>query len=272
MKSTASLLVSLLATTALAQPHRQHKARHQHKQRDIDVVWVTETEMVTEVIGVTTTIWVSPGYVAPSEPTTTSELSTTASAAQFFQGASLSSSTTSVVAAPVQSTSSSSVYVAPVETPAVVATTSSPAVVAAPAATSSTLVTVASSTPVASTAASSGSSSSSSEPCYGASDACEGDITYYTAGLGACGTTNDGDTQSVVALPYELMGTQSNGNPYCGKTITVTLNGVSTTALVVDKCMGCTGYSIDLSVKAFSDLTPDYVTIGRTTASWYFND
>lgn len=67
------------------------------------------------------------------------------------------------------------------------------------------------------------------------------------------------------------MGTQSNGNPYCGKTITIQCKatGKKTTATVVDKCMGCTGYSIDLSNAAFLEL--DDLSVGRTTADWWFN-
>jgi len=66
-----------------------------------------------------------------------------------------------------------------------------------------------------------------------------------------------------------MMGSQSNGNPYCGQTITVSLNGNSIQATVVDKCMGCEGDSIDLSTHAFSQLADE--SVGRTEASWYFN-
>jgi len=67
------------------------------------------------------------------------------------------------------------------------------------------------------------------------------------------------------------MGTQSNGNPYCGKMITIkcTSTGKTTIAKVVDKCMGCTSYSIDLSNKAFGEVA-DFA-VGRTNASWWFN-
>ncbi|KUJ15663.1 uncharacterized protein LY89DRAFT_587490, partial [Mollisia scopiformis] len=96
-----------------------------------------------------------------------------------------------------------------------------------------------------------------------------GDITYYEAGLGACGWTSDGSTEQVVALPYELMGTQSNGNPYCGKTITISYQGKTTQAKVVDKCMGCMGDSIDLSNAAFLELAE--LAVGRASAEWWFN-
>ena len=71
------------------------------------------------------------------------------------------------------------------------------------------------------------------------------------------------------------MGTASNiggvaSNPYCGKTITITNGGKTTTATVVDKCMGCTGKSIDLSRAAFDALADE--AEGRVSGvSWYFN-
>jgi len=81
--------------------------------------------------------------------------------------------------------------------------------------------------------------------------------------------TNDGDTERIVALPHGLMGTQSNGNPYCGKTITISYQGKTTTATVQDKCMGCVGDSIDLSNAAFLDLAE--LAVGRASAEWWFN-
>jgi hypothetical protein len=75
----------------------------------------------------------------------------------------------------------------------------------------------------------------------------------------------------VIALPHDLMGTQSNGNPYCGKTVTIQKGSAKVIATVVDKCMGCTGMSIDLSNKAFSGLGIAYDT-GRTQGTWWFND
>jgi hypothetical protein len=67
------------------------------------------------------------------------------------------------------------------------------------------------------------------------------------------------------------MGTVSNNNPYCGKTITIKHNGQTVVATVVDKCMGCNDYSIDLAIDAFSSLGMD-LSIGRTIGTWYFND
>ena len=282
MKSTLLALSSLLVAAAVAQPHR-HQQQHHHQKRE--VVWVTNWDYVTETVGVTTTIWVSSGFVPP---TTSSEAPSSSSAsevpAEFFQPQQKSS----VYVAPTPSTSSaSSVYVAPTPSstyvaPAYVApvvessSSSSPSPVYVPETTSAAPAYVAPTTseapaPAATTASSSSSSSGSSSGECSSGSPCTGDITYYTAGLGACGSTSDGDTENVVALPHGLMGTQSNGNPYCGKTITVkcSATGKTTTATVVDKCMGCEGYSIDLSNAAFLEL--DDLSVGRTTAEWWFN-
>ena len=100
---------------------------------------------------------------------------------------------------------------------------------------------------------------------------CHGDMTWFQAGPGSCGLTSNGEAENVVALSQLMMGPQSYGNPYCGKTITITClaTGKTATATVVDKCEGCDTYSIDLSIKTFLEL--DALEVGRTGASWYFN-
>lgn len=319
MKSNALALAlgALMVSVAMAQPHG-----HQHKhKRNPAIVWVTDFDVVTETAKLTTTVWVSPGFVPPTPaiptPTPVSSSSSATSstqshpAQQFFQPikiavststTSSSSSTSSTpTTSPTSSTSSStsstfsSVYVAPTpeappyvaptpEVPPYVAPTPSsshaaptptpepqpqptptyapvvqaPAAVATPSLQSATPV----STPKAADSYNSGGACSSGSPCTG-------DITYYEAGLGACGETTDGSVDKVIALPHEFMGTQSNGNPFCGKTVTITKGGKSVIAKVVDKCMGCTGKSIDLSNAAFIELAE--FAVGRTTAEWWFN-
>ncbi|KAH9206359.1 hypothetical protein DL95DRAFT_469716 [Leptodontidium sp. 2 PMI_412] len=99
---------------------------------------------------------------------------------------------------------------------------------------------------------------------------CEGDMTWFEAGLGACGMTSDGYTQNVVALAPSLIGTKANDNPYCNRTIMITCitTGRTTSAIVADKCEGCEGFSLDLSIAAFLNLAD--LSVGRTKASWYF--
>lgn len=281
MKSTTFALASLLATGAVAQPHRQHQ--HQAKHVKKDVVWVTDWVSVTETVGYTTTIWVDEGFVpstaAASQPSSTPKAasaapsSSTAVPAQFFEPASKQSSS-SVYVAPTPS----STYVAPVQSVQAVSVpevkSSAPATSAyvpptttAPAYTAPT--STAAAPPASSAAAGTGSGSASTGTTY------SGDFTYYDAGLGACGLTNDGTVDKVVALSKLMMGTQSNSgdganaNPYCGKTITVKYNGKTTTAKVVDKCGDCTIDSIDLSKAAFADLADE--SLGRGQAEWWFN-
>lgn len=94
--------------------------------------------------------------------------------------------------------------------------------------------------------------------------ASSGDMTYYAPGLGSCGGTNS-ESDAIVALSY----LQYNGANPCGKTINITLNGKTTTATVVDKCMGCAEDAIDVSPSVFDKLAS--LDVGRTTVEWEFN-
>ncbi|PQE27565.1 allergen asp f7 protein [Rutstroemia sp. NJR-2017a BBW] len=320
MKYSMAVLSSLMATAAVAQPHlrHQHAARHEkHEKRD--VVWVTETKVVTQVVDFTTTVWVPAGAtsaaassveaaastlsksvaaasssvseggafnespssssvaapstsVAPTssvEPTTssTSVAPTTPSSSSVVVPTTTSSSSSVSVAPTTSSSSSSSVYVAP---PSSTSSSTSADIQAAISISIPVVVpTVASSSSVAAApttrSVSSGVSAGASVSVCTSGAPCTGDITFYDAGLGACGWTTDGTTEAIIALPYELMGTQSNGNPYCGLYVTISYGGKT----VVDKCMGCTGNSIDLSRAAWNQLASE--DVGRTQAEWWFN-
>lgn len=117
------------------------------------------------------------------------------------------------------------------------------------------------------------------EPSYGSGDKEEragavasGQITYYTVGMGACGWNDTGKdhSENIVAISKDKMGTQSNGNPMCGKKITIHANGKTTKATVRDKCMGCAPNNIDVSEKVFKEL---YGSLdgGRMPVSWSFD-
>ena len=82
---------------------------------------------------------------------------------------------------------------------------------------------------------------------------CEGTATHYDAALGACGWTNS-NSDLVVAIPVEMMGDASNGNPLCGKNVVVTSpKGMTATAKVVDKCGGCKSpTSLDMTPAMFA--------------------
>jgi len=98
---------------------------------------------------------------------------------------------------------------------------------------------------------------------------CSGDLTYYTAALGACGYETDGYTELGIALPFGFMGTASNSNAYCNMTLEVTYGDTTVTATVIDKCMGCTGESIDLTQALYGSLGIEE-SLGRVQGSWKF--
>ena len=57
----------------------------------------------------------------------------------------------------------------------------------------------------------------------------------------------------------------------CGKSVTITYNGVSKTGTVVDKCMGCDDHSVDLS-RAFFEALAGSLDAGRISGvEWYIN-
>ncbi|KAI1745103.1 RlpA-like double-psi beta-barrel-protein domain-containing protein-containing protein [Xylaria scruposa] len=94
------------------------------------------------------------------------------------------------------------------------------------------------------------------------SESYTGDITYYQPGLGACGETNS-DSDAVVAMSPA----QYTGN--CGKSITITKDGKTAKAKVVDKCPSCASGSIDVSSTVFQSLAD--LSVGRTTVTWSFD-
>lgn len=87
-------------------------------------------------------------------------------------------------------------------------------------------------------------------------------------GLGACGWTNT-DTDLIVAISEQLfyqMGSQSNGNPACGKYINVKNGDKSVKVKVTDCCPGCSERSLDLSPAAFDKLADP--SEGRINIKW----
>lgn len=115
----------------------------------------------------------------------------------------------------------------------------------------------------------SGSSSSTDTSGHGTY---KGDITYYAVGMGACGNDDSGkdNSENIVALSHEVMGSQSNDNPLCGKTVTIYGGGRIATAIVRDKCMGCRANDIDVSEKVYKQLYGG-LSSGRISISWTLN-
>ncbi|KAI6099891.1 RlpA-like double-psi beta-barrel-protein domain-containing protein-containing protein [Pisolithus croceorrhizus] len=78
-------------------------------------------------------------------------------------------------------------------------------------------------------------------------------FTYYAVGLGACGQTNQ-PSDFIVALNSDQYG----GGQYCFQMITITVNGKTTQAQIMDECPGCPNEGLDFSeglFTYFSDLS-----------------
>lgn len=88
-------------------------------------------------------------------------------------------------------------------------------------------------------------------------------------GLGACGWTHNSGNPVVALSPAEY-GYDSNPNnaAVCGKWITITANGKTTAAQVVDKCPECVSGAIDVSPAIFDDIAD--LGVGRIRVDWWF--
>lgn len=75
--------------------------------------------------------------------------------------------------------------------------------------------------------------------CEGPNSNCIGDVTHWDGGLGACGWDVTTASELQIAMPVGLMGAKSNGNPYCGRAVTIKnpKTGLTVVAKVGDKCM-----------------------------------
>ncbi|ATY65607.1 speract/scavenger receptor domain-containing protein [Cordyceps militaris CM01] len=279
MKSFALATVALFAAVA-AKPVQR---------RDLvtvtEVEWVTKYETVTEIVDVSTTLYVTPGQ---SVPTAEATILPEPSNGQFFETASQAPApeqpeqtpvaappapppapAPTTTAAPPPPPPSSSAPPPPPPAPTTTAAPAPPSVAPAPAPAPT-------STPAPAPAPAPQSSPVVAKPSDSAGGSGtgtnSGDITYYAVGLGACGEDDSGKdkTENIVALSSKLMGAQSNGNPMCDKTITIFGNGKSVQAKVRDKCPSCEPGSIDVSEKAFLDLFGD-LGVGRTKVTWSFN-
>ncbi|KAJ6785884.1 hypothetical protein PWT90_11183 [Aphanocladium album] len=237
MKSFALASAALFAAVA-AKPLQRRNA-----VTVTEVEWVTQTEYVTEIIDVSTTIYITPGQ---SVPTVLTSIVPAPSDAQFYEPPSPSPEQPKQTSTPAAA--------APPPPPPPAASSPSPAPAPEP-----------KPKPSESKPNPSGSSGSGSGEH-------SGDITYYAVGLGACGEDDSGkdNSENIVALSSLLMGAQSNGNPKCGQTITIHGNGKSVQATVRDKCPSCTEGSIDVSEKVFKELWGD-LGVGRQSVTWSFN-
>ncbi|KAJ8089124.1 hypothetical protein AAF712_010766 [Marasmius tenuissimus] len=98
------------------------------------------------------------------------------------------------------------------------------------------------------------------------------DVTWYHPGLGACGRQN-GDNDLVAAVSQTVYNNwpgataNPNLNPICGRRARVVANGKTVDVTIVDKCMACATFDIDLSPAAFQKLAP--LSVGRIKGGSY---
>jgi len=92
-----------------------------------------------------------------------------------------------------------------------------------------------------------------------------GQFTYYADNTdeGACGGWNKpGDF--IVALNAQ----QFDGGKYCGETVSITIDGKTQQATIVDECMGCGFGGLDFSSGLFSSFAD--LGVGELHGSWSF--
>lgn len=241
---TLALAGALFALTGIAAPVEKRA-----------VVWETVTDVVWTTVDVTTTIYPNQGEPTPvatvvAVTTPAAAVETTSSAAPVEEEEAKAAPTTSTTEAP-----------APVAQPTEKATVQAQKAAAAPSvvesssesSSSSTTTTAAAAVQTAQrstdTSSSSGSSTSSSTGAMHSGQATYYDTATLASNPSSCGTTNDGETEAVLALPVGIM-TDSD----CGKTVTIKYGGRTATGKVVDKCMGCDDGSIDLSRALFEEI------------------
>jgi len=84
---------------------------------------------------------------------------------------------------------------------------------------------------------------------------CTGEMTYFSAGLGACGIETNGGITSGVALSNVFFGSPAGtGNAYCGLTVAITYGGVTVDAEVIDVCYECGDLGIDTTFATWGEL------------------
>jgi len=90
-----------------------------------------------------------------------------------------------------------------------------------------------------------------------------GRATYYAAGLGACGTVNDGNDFIIALNSAQFSGS-------CYRTITIGYGGKTATATVTDLCPGCPYGAIDMSQGLFEYFAD--TSLGVIQVEWAFGN
>jgi hypothetical protein len=95
-----------------------------------------------------------------------------------------------------------------------------------------------------------------------------GRATFYDVGLGACGGYNVA-SDYIVALNTAQYGGGYPG-PNCGRSITISANGVTVQATIQDQCPSCDYGALDLSRSLFQRFASE--DKGTFQMSWWYND
>ncbi|KAL0951149.1 hypothetical protein HGRIS_007883 [Hohenbuehelia grisea] len=77
-------------------------------------------------------------------------------------------------------------------------------------------------------------------------------FTWFDTGLGACGGVNSPGDHVVAMSKLDW-----DGGAHCGKTVTITIEGKSTQATIVDECMGCPSGALDFTTGLFKFFHPN---------------
>lgn len=87
----------------------------------------------------------------------------------------------------------------------------------------------------------------------------QGDITFYSPGLGSCGILSS-DSEPVVALAVSMMNNPANPNknPKCGTQVHIfnPKTGETHSGIIVDTCYSCQYEDLDLSHSLFQRIAP----------------
>lgn len=268
MKSYTPIALSLLLAVAAAVPLEKRGYT------------ATIIEDVTETVDVYTTVYVQPGDPRLLQNQQAAAQTTPSSASEASTSAQISSTPVYV---PQQNKEAAYVAPAPTSTPIPTSTpapapsvtpSSTPAVVAQPEVKVVAPV-QSSAAPVPSSSAPSSSTSGSGATggaCGTKGGKCTAEsVTTFEGGLGSCGFDDATYTQNYFALAHGMMGEASNSNTSCNRTATISYNGQTFTGVLQDKCMGCEGASIDLSLALFNQMFPTAGGTGRFhNIDWWF--
>ncbi|KAF8872353.1 hypothetical protein BD779DRAFT_1477617 [Infundibulicybe gibba] len=92
-------------------------------------------------------------------------------------------------------------------------------------------------------------------------------LTFYSGeGVGACGDLINSN-EFAVALNTQQYGASSQSS-LCGQSISITANGKTATARILDECFSCPNDGLDLTPGLFSFFAP--LSAGFLIGSWNF--